>query len=140
MKKSMLLGVFMLCLTAVMGAGVASARTMGNSSTTHSERSAAFRVQNSNAFLLVDQNSSAGTDEHVRDSRVGSTGESGEGKYDKDHGNGNNDGDKGDQGKKYKDDPAPSPAPEPATILSLGVALMIGGGVYFLGRLRGERK
>jgi hypothetical protein len=32
------------------------------------------------------------------------------------------------------------PVPEPSTLMSFGVALLIGGGVFFLGRLRKERK
>jgi len=39
-----------------------------------------------------------------------------------------------------KDDRAPDPAPEPSTILSFGAALVIGAGVIYLRRLRGERK
>ena len=39
-----------------------------------------------------------------------------------------------------KDDRAPDPAPEPPTILSFGAALVIGAGVIYLRRLRGERK
>jgi hypothetical protein len=38
-----------------------------------------------------------------------------------------------------KDD-KPAPIPEPSTLMSFGVALLIGGGVFFLGRLRKERK
>ena len=38
------------------------------------------------------------------------------------------------------EDEAPAPTPEPTTLLSFGVALIIGGGVFFLGRLRKEGK
>src|SRR5665213_2058336 len=31
---------------------------------------------------------------------------------------------------------SPSPTPEPSTLLSFGTAIIIGGGVFFLGRLR----
>jgi len=34
----------------------------------------------------------------------------------------------------------PAPTPEPSTLLSFGAALLIGGGVFLLGRLRKERK
>jgi hypothetical protein len=54
-----------------------------------------------------------------------------------------NDDTKGKDKDKYKgkeNDDAPAPAPEPSTLLSFGVALIIGGGVFFLGRLRKERK
>jgi hypothetical protein len=50
---------------------------------------------------------------------------------------------KGKDKDKYngkENDDAPAPAPEPSTLLSFGVALIIGGGVFFLGRLRKERK
>jgi hypothetical protein len=49
------------------------------------------------------------------------------------------DKDKGKDKDKDKDD-APAPTPEPSTLLSFGVALIVGGGVFFLGRLRKARK
>jgi hypothetical protein len=45
-----------------------------------------------------------------------------------------------DRRKHQAGDPAPSPSPEPSTLLSFGAALIIGGGVLLLGRLRKERK
>jgi len=35
---------------------------------------------------------------------------------------------------------SPSPTPEPSTLLSFGTAIIIGGGVFFLGRLRKVQK
>lgn len=44
--------------------------------------------------------------------------------------------DKDDRHDKDKDHTHPAPAPEPSTLLSFGAALVIGGGVVLLGRLR----
>jgi hypothetical protein len=54
------------------------------------------------------------------------------------YGNGNSGyGNNGNSnGKKKK----PAPAPEPSTLLSLGAALLIGGGVLYSRRLRRNRK
>lgn len=49
------------------------------------------------------------------------------------------DKDKGRDGDKYKDPKHPAPAPEPSTLLSFGAALVIGAGVFLLGRLRRKR-
>ena len=40
---------------------------------------------------------------------------------------------------KDKDHRSPAPAPEPSTLLSFATALVIGGGVFLLGRLRRKR-
>jgi hypothetical protein len=45
------------------------------------------------------------------------------------------DKDKGDDKDKDKDDRAPSPVPEPSTLLSFGVALLIGGGALLSRRV-----
>jgi hypothetical protein len=58
-------------------------------------------------------------------------------------GNENREGDGGDRNGKDHDrdhDDPPNPIPEPSTVLSFGVALLIGGGVLLLGRMRETRK
>ena len=65
---------------------------------------------------------------------------------DNDHqGNQNREGDGDDRNGKDHDrdhdhDHPPTPSPEPSTILSFAVALLIGGGVLLLGRMRETRK
>ncbi len=125
MIKSMFLPASLLCMTALIGAGVVSARTLNP--ILPSQR-AAFNVLTLVSATSLDQLPSTDTDSHVRDSRVGPIGESSNDKY------------KSNQGDKSSDDQAPAPMPEPATILSMCVAVAIGGGVYFMSRLRRERK
>ena len=58
-------------------------------------------------------------------------------------GNQNHEADGDDRNGKDHDrdhDDPPTPSPEPSTILSFGVALLIGGGVLVLGRMRETRK
>jgi hypothetical protein len=65
---------------------------------------------------------------------------------DNDHqGNENREGDGDDRNGRDHDrdhdhDKPPTPTPEPSTVLSFGVALLIGGGVLLLGRMRETRK
>src|SRR5580692_11489669 len=126
MIKSMLLPASLLCMTALIGAGAIPARTLNP--TLPSQR-AAFNTLTLVSATSLDQLPSSDTDSHVRDSRVGPIGESSNDRY---KGNQGANGGNGDQ--------APAPMPEPATILSMCVAVAIGGGVYFMGRLRRERK
>jgi hypothetical protein len=129
MNKSMLLRVSLLCLTALIGAGIVSAQP---SSPILPARPSALHVLNSVSASLGGLTLSTGTYSRVRNPWAGPIVQ--DGQYERnDH---HLDGDKSEN----KSDQAPSPDPEPSTILSLCVALAIGGGVYFLGRLRGERK
>jgi hypothetical protein len=129
MNKSLFLRAFLLCLTALIGAGMVSARPF---SPILPARPAAVVVLTAVSDSLGDPTLSTGAGSLVRNPWVGPIVQDGEYKRDDRH----LVGDKGEN----KGDHAPSPAPEPSTILSLCVAMAIGGGVYFLGRLRRERK
>jgi hypothetical protein len=64
---------------------------------------------------------------------------------DNDHQGNQQEGDGDDRNGKDHDgdhdhDNPPTPSPEPSTVLSFGVALLIGGGVLLLGRMRETRK
>jgi hypothetical protein len=136
MFKLITLGACLVGVTALIGAGTASARAGGTSAPLVG---AVNGVQSADSGLNV----SASLLPTIWSSSTILSGQDGDYKDhsgDKDH-----DWDKGhdkdhDKDKRHVQNGAPSPTPEPSTILTFGAALAIGGGVLFLGRLRKERK
>ena len=120
MRKSLSLSVVLLTIILLVSAGSVLARTGGTSvpipvvSATHLELVASA----TNPSQIVDKWASS----------IFLEGPSGDEKDDKDK-------EKGD-----KDDDDHKPTPEPSTILSFGVALLVGGGVFFSRRLRRNQK
>jgi hypothetical protein len=148
MSKLHFLRASMLCMAALMGAEAVSARAGGNSASVLAGRPAEFKVLPLAAINSVEQPlfhmlmTAQGAAKKVQsmDSDLivsGSlfltlwfspTSPMGE-----------NDTHYVENGDKEKDHPT-ARVPDPPTILSLGAALVIGGGVLFLRRLRGDRK
>jgi hypothetical protein len=132
MFKLITLGACLVGVTALIGAGTASARAGGTSAPLVG---AVNGVQSADSGLNV----SASLLPTIWSSSTILWGQDGDYKdhsEDKDHS-----GDKDhDKDKRHDQNGAPSPTPEPSTILTFGAALAIGGGVLFLGRLRKERK
>jgi hypothetical protein len=130
MFKLITLGACLVGVTALIGAGTASARAGGTSAPLVG---AVNGVQSADSGLNV----SASLLPTIWSSSTILSGQDGDYKdhdwdkgHDKDH----------DKDKRHDPNGAPSPTPEPSTILTFGAALAIGGGVLFLGRLRKERK
>ena len=138
MFKLITLGACLVGMTALIGAGTASARAGGISvplvGAVNGVQSADSGLNVSASLLpTVWSNSTIlwGQDgdykDHARDNdHAGDKGHD----WDNDH----------RKGKDHDRESAPSPTPEPSTILTFGAALAIGGSVFFLGRLRKERK
>jgi len=148
MSKLHSLRASMLCTAVLMCAEAVSARAGGNSAPVTAGQPAEFKVLPSAAINLLQRTlfhmltSAQGAIKKAQSMDSGSivsasllptiwfsTSDS----------MGENDTNNDENGDKEKDDP-PAPVLEPSTILSLGAALVIGGGVLFLRRLRGDRK
>lgn len=129
----------LLCMAVLMSAGAAAVRA-GGASLPVSAGSAAEVALSSAVATSVEEpltqtlKSSLGAVSINWSSPTGWPG-------DNDHqGNQNHDGNGDDRSGKDHDDP-PTPSPEPSTLLSFGVALLIGGGILLLlGRMRETRK
>jgi hypothetical protein len=116
MAKSIPIGACVLCLIALMGAGVVSART-GNTVAVLASPPISVMTNAVDSSLTAPAALLATT--WSRAIKVG---------------------DDDDEAEDKDADESPAPVPEPSTLLSFGVAAIIGGGVFFLGRLRKERK
>ncbi len=119
MIKKIVLGTCFVCMAALIGAGAASAGTVGASSLLLAAQPAAIHSLTSSAILLYGSDGDSKDKDHDRDRDRDRD-------WDKNNGKGNS--------------PAPSPTPEPSTLMSFGTAILIGSGVYFLGRLRKVQK
>jgi hypothetical protein len=136
----------LLCMAVLMSAGAVAVRA-GGASLPVSAGSAAEVVFTSAVTRSVEEpltrtlKSSLGAVSINWSSPTGWPG-------DNDHqGNENREGDGDNRNGKDHDrdhdhdhDKPPTPSPEPSTVLSFGVALLIGGGVLLLGRMRETRK
>lgn len=148
----------LLCMAALIAAGAVSAQTEGISAPTLAGRPTAIQGLTSaatnsaeqtlcqmlrSALRAVDGLRSTDPDLEVSASlrptiwsgTTNSWGQQGDYK-DKDE---DKDKDKDNHEDKEKDPKPPAPAPEPSTLLSFGAALVIGAGVFLLGRLRRKR-
>lgn len=121
MIKKIVLGMCFVCMAALIGAGAATAGTVGATSQLLAAQPAAIHSLTSSAVLFY------GSDDDSKDK-------------DKDHDKDRDHGHDGDKDDRKGNSPAPSPTPEPSTLLSFGAAILIGSGVYFLGRLRKVQK
>lgn len=148
MSKSQSLRATMLCMAVLMGAEAVSARAGENSVPVLAGRLAEFKVLASAAINSVEQTlfhmlmSAQGDVKKVQSMDSGlivSASLLPTIWFSPTNSMGENDTNNDENGGKEKDGP-PAPVPEPPTILSLGAALVIGGGVLFLRRLRGGRK
>jgi hypothetical protein len=136
----------LLCMAVLMSAGAVAVRA-GGASLPVSAGSAAEVALTSAVATSVEEpltqtlKSSLGADSINWSSPTGWPG-------DNDHqGNKDREGDGDDRNGKDPDrdhdhdhDNSPTPIPEPSTVFSFGVALLIGGGVLLLGRMRETRK
>ncbi len=137
MTKVYSLRTSMLCMAVLMGAEAVSARAAGNSAPVMAGQPAEFKVLPSAAISSIER-----TRFHILNSAQGAIKKA----------------QLMDSGLIVsasllptiwfspinsmggeKNDP-PAPVPEPSTMLSLVAAVIIGGGVLFLRRLRGDRK
>jgi hypothetical protein len=135
MLKFITSGACLMCIAALFGARTASARAAGTSTPVIRAvtvmRSADSGL--SSASLLPAMSSSS----MILWGQDGNDNGGGKGHdWDKDHDKGHDWG----KGKDGDPDGPPSPTPEPSTILTFGAALAIGGGVFYLERLRKLRK
>lgn len=134
----------LLCMAVLMSAGAVAARAGGASLPVLAGSAAEVAITSATATSVeepVTQTlySSLGA---VLTNWSGPAGFRGDNAH---QGNQNHEGDGDDRNGKDHDgdhdhDNPPTPSPEPSTILSFGVALLIGGGVLFLGRMRETRK
>ena len=142
MFKSIPLGACLVCMAALIGAGVVPARPGGFSGQVLAGRPSAIQGLTPTAANAAEQTlrhmlgTGLGPVRGAQATDLRSTGSApllqGPGPCpDPDDNN-------GPDGDNDCDDHAPTP--EPGTLLSFGAALAIGGGVFFLGRLRRERK
>jgi hypothetical protein len=148
MFRTSCLSVALLTIVLLMGTSSSSARTEMMVSSTPAgpvlqfiaDGSAVPSFQIATIWASAVYSGDSGGNRYGR----GDGGQKGYGEGGNDGGKGDNDGGKGghDGGKDGHDDGghAPSPAPEPSTILSFGVALLVGGGVLLSRRLLGSRK
>jgi len=146
MFKSIPLGACLMCMAALIGVETASARTGGVSAPAVGRQPTEFSVLASSTINLVEETLSQMLGRIGAANTVQSA-DSGLNVLASllptiwsariDSGNQNNDDGKGKD--KGKDPHAPPPAPEPSTLLSFGVAVVIGACVFLLGRLRKVR-
>ena len=148
MSKLHSLRASMLCVAVLMGAKAVSARVAGNSAPVMAGQPAEFKVLPSAAISSIERtrfhilNSAQGA---IKKAQLMDSGLIVSASllptiwFSPTNSMGENDTNNDENGDSKKDDP-PAPMPEPSTILSLGAALVIGGGVLFLRRLRGDRK
>ena len=153
MIKALSQGAFVLCMAALIGAGTVSPRTVKTPVPGLAGRPTEFNVVTSTTTDLAERTlcqilrlaSRAATGMHSMNAGLNvstsllptiwsTTTSSGDGNDD------DKDTDKEKDKDKDKEDRAPAPNPEPSTILSFGAALVIGAGVIYLRRLRGQRK
>ena len=136
----------LLCMAVLMSAGAVAVRA-GGASLPVSAGSGAEVALTSATATLVEEPLTQTLKSSLRGVSINwssPTGWSG----DNDHqGNENREGDGDDRNGKDHDrdhdrdhDKPPTPSPEPSTVLSFGAALLIGGGVLLLGRMRETRK
>src|SRR6202790_3876454 len=119
MFKSVALGVCLVCMAALLGAGALSARTGGISAPVLAPSTTNLVGGTLYLFPAI---SSAQIYLGDRKSRAAPC----------------NDGDAEDEPGECQDETPPTP--EPTTMLTFATALAIGGGVFLLGRLRKERR
>jgi hypothetical protein len=136
----------LLCMAVLMSAGAVAVRAGGASLPVSARPGAEVALTSATATLVEEPltqtlRSSLGAVSINWSSPTGWLGDNGH------QGNENRDGDGDDRNGKDRDrdhdhdhDKPPTPSPEPSTVLSFGVALLIGGGVLLLGRMRETRK
>jgi hypothetical protein len=132
MTRSLGLSAALVCIALLLGSGSFSARAGGALVQTQ----ARLATQSEAATLAVPaQVLTIWTNAIYTNDNDGVWGKDKDKDKDKD-GDGDGDGDKDDHHHRYHHDPTP----EPSTLLSFGAAILIGGGVLYSRRLRGNKK
>jgi hypothetical protein len=169
MTKLVYLSASLLCMAVLIGKGAVPAQAVGASVPVPPGRPTEFRMLTSAATISAEEtlgqilssalgafNAVESTDSrldlsaslplatHLSSFNYGAVYQAG-GNNNNQGGNNNNQGGNnnnqgGNNNNKGGKKNTPSPNPEPSTLLSFGAAVVIGAGVFLLGRLRKERK